>query len=371
MTYVRVSGFKIFKDRHGKQRCYHRKTGIKIDLERAPIGSAAFLAECDKINALLVAVPGQGPKPGTLGGPISTYFGLDHCADLSAATRRDYRQCSNFLEPIFDTPVVKIDTPLLSRIHDRASEKIGWRRANMMKTFLSEVFRHCIPRGLIDKNYVTAVIPKARPKGLARANRPWTSEECTVVMKLAPLHIKGAIAMMMYMGIDPSDALSIKKSDVADGIIWGARGKTQTDLAVPASDKLRAGLDQLPPHNAETVLANTRGQTWTYNGFSTVWDRFKKPLQEEGLIGPGLTLKGLRHRIATELRENGVSTRDIADILGQKTESMPLWYSRDAVLAGKNVKTFTYLEGPEAKAVRASKVVKPAGKSVKPDPESR
>jgi hypothetical protein len=62
-----------------------------------------------------------------------------------------------------------------------------------------------------------------------------------------------------------------------------------------------------------------------------------------------------------------VNTRDIADILGQKTESMPRWYSRDALLAGKNLKTFAYLEGPEAKAVRASKVVKPAGKGVKPD----
>ena len=75
----------------------------------------------------------------------------------------------SLLEPIFDTPLVKIDTPLLSRIHDRTSEKIGWRRANMVRTFLSEVFRHCVPRGLIDRNYVIAVIPKARPKGLARA----------------------------------------------------------------------------------------------------------------------------------------------------------------------------------------------------------
>jgi integrase len=186
-------------------------------------------------------------------------------------------------------------------------------------------------------------------------------------MELAPPHIKGVVAVMMFTGIDPSDALALKKADVADGIIWGERGKTQTDLAVPVSDELRAVLDQLPAHGAETLLANTRGQTWTYNGFSTVWDRFKKPLQEKGLIGPGLTLKGLRHRIATELRESGVNTRDIADILGQKTESMPRWYSRDAVLAGKNLQTFTYLEGPEAKARRASKVVKPAGKSVKPD----
>ena len=117
-------------------------------------------------------------------------------------------------------------------------------------------------------------------------------------------------------------------------------------------------------------MANTRGKTRTYNGFSTVWDRFKKPLQERGLIGPGLTLKGLRHRIATELRESGVNIRDIADILGQKTKSMPRWYSRDAVLAGKNVRTFAYLEGAEAKAVRPSKVVKPAEKSVRPRPKT-
>jgi ureidoglycolate hydrolase len=63
VTYVQVRGFKIFKDRHGKHRCYHRKTGIKIDLERPPIGSAAFIAECEKIVALTVAVAGQGTKP--------------------------------------------------------------------------------------------------------------------------------------------------------------------------------------------------------------------------------------------------------------------------------------------------------------------
>jgi integrase len=217
-----------------------------------------------------MSATGQGPKPGTLWGLVSTYFGLDHFANLSPATRRDYRQCSAFLEPIFDTLVVKIDTPLLSRIHDRASEKIGWRRANMVRTFLSEVFRHCVPRGLIDRNYVTAVIPKARPTGLVRANRPWTRDECRIVMEHAPPQIKGAVAMMMHTGIDPSDALAIKKSDVADGFLWGERGKTRADLAVPVSDELRFILDQLPPHGANTLLANTRGHSWAYNGFSTL-----------------------------------------------------------------------------------------------------
>ncbi|WP_158526380.1 hypothetical protein [Phaeobacter inhibens] len=35
MTIVRVKGFKIFRDWHGKMRCYHRLTGLKIDLERS------------------------------------------------------------------------------------------------------------------------------------------------------------------------------------------------------------------------------------------------------------------------------------------------------------------------------------------------
>jgi hypothetical protein len=64
MTRVGVKGFKIFPDRHGKVRCYHRATGTPIDLAKAPIGSAEFFAECARITALAVVAT---PKPGTLG----------------------------------------------------------------------------------------------------------------------------------------------------------------------------------------------------------------------------------------------------------------------------------------------------------------
>ena len=40
MTRVSVKGFKIFDDRHGKPRCYHRATRTPIDLVAAPLGSA-------------------------------------------------------------------------------------------------------------------------------------------------------------------------------------------------------------------------------------------------------------------------------------------------------------------------------------------
>jgi hypothetical protein len=50
MTFVRVKGFKIFADRLGKFRCYHRATNTPVDIEKNPIGLAGFIAECERIT---------------------------------------------------------------------------------------------------------------------------------------------------------------------------------------------------------------------------------------------------------------------------------------------------------------------------------
>ena len=171
MTVIRVKGFKIFKDRLGKPRCYHRGTGHKIDLAKAPMGSAAFFAECERIRALVDAQ--KEPKAGTLGGLIAAYYQTEHFRDtLSDRTRKDYRKVADYLAPIVDTPAHRLDTPLIAAIHDKAAVKLGWRQANMLRTFLFEVFRYCIPKGLIATNPAAAVIPKPRPKSQPRANRP-------------------------------------------------------------------------------------------------------------------------------------------------------------------------------------------------------
>lgn len=363
MTHIRVRGFKIFDDRHGKPRCYHRKTGHKIDLDKIKLGSAEFFAECAKITALAEARKAQEPRPGTLGRLVQGYFETEHFANLAAATKRDYRKCADFVAPIADTPVASIDTPLIAAIHDRAAKKIGWRRANMLRTFLGQVFRFSIPKGLIDRDYSTGVIPKPRPKGLAYANRPWTQSERAVVLERSAPHIRVAIALIMNTGVDPSDALRLLRSQIQGNIIWGARGKTGEEIAIPIGPTLQRALNAAPAHDAVTILANSKGQPWTYNGFSTVWHRFKTKLEAEEAIEPGLTLKGLRHTVATTLREAGLEERQIADLLGQKTPSMARHYSRSANLAEKNRKT---LEIFELENERRTELVKPLTKNVKP-----
>ena len=363
MTLVRVKGFKIFNDRHGKPRCYHRVTGHKIDLQKTPLGSAGFFVECARIAAIAEARKAQAPKPGALGGLVNAYFQTEHFGNLADATKRDYRKCADFLNPILDTPVSAITTPLVSGIHDKAAGKIGWRRANMLRTFLSQVFRYAIPKGLIDRDYAAGVIPKPRPKDRPYANRPWTVEECTVVLDRSAPHVRVAVALIMNTGLDPSDALKLTRHQIYGNTIWGVRGKTGHDVAIPIGPTLEKALDAAPAHDAVTILATSAGKPWTYNGFSTVWHRFKKKLEAEEAVQPGLTLKGLRHTVATTLREAGLEERQIADLLGQKTPSMARHYSRSANLAERNRITVETLEKENA---RRSKVVKPFKKAVKP-----
>jgi hypothetical protein len=64
MTAIRVKGFQIFTDRHGKMRCYHRASRTAVDLAKSPIGSAEFFAECARIAELtkLTAPPKLRPS---------------------------------------------------------------------------------------------------------------------------------------------------------------------------------------------------------------------------------------------------------------------------------------------------------------------
>jgi len=133
MTIVRVKGFHIFKDRHGRLRCYHRKTGAPIDLAKAPLGSAEFIAECAKIAELAKARAAGEEKPGTLGLLICDYRKSPVFQDLAPRTRADYQGLFEYLRPIADTPISSFTRALVVRIRDKAASTLGRRRGNYIK----------------------------------------------------------------------------------------------------------------------------------------------------------------------------------------------------------------------------------------------
>jgi integrase len=362
MTLIRVKGFKIFADRHGTPRCYHRKTGIAVDLKSCPIGSAEFLAECARIAQLAAVAP--EPRPGTLGKLIAEYRA--HTAfteDIKPKTRKGYQEIFNYLKPIEDMPLVQFNRARVVKIHDKA-QKRGRRFADRVKALLSALFTWGIDRGYMPDNPASKIKNFGRAKDAPRANRPWSDEERHVVLSEAPAHMEDALALMMFTGLGPEDALTLPKNAYRSGEISTHRSKTDEPIYWPAPIELQNILASAPKHHAITLCANSRGRPWTVDGFNSSWAKLRKRLEDSGQIGKGLTLYGLRHTVAVILRELGYDFDTIADALGQATTDMARHYARGADLRPKMRGVVKAFDAELNK--RRTETVNPGGESVKP-----
>jgi hypothetical protein len=329
MTIVRVRGVKRFRDRHGKWRCYHRKTGLPM---KAEFGSGGFFEELARLDGL--ARQAAKPKPGTLGMLVTEYRTSPEFNSLASRTRTDYQRVLEYLRPIADTPLIRFDRGLVVRIRDKANQR-GRRFANYVKAVLSILFSWGVERGYLDTNPAERVKNIRRPKGAPEANRPWTDAERHAVLDAAAPQMKPALSLMMFTGLGPKDALSLPRSFYKGGEIATRRSKTGEPVFWPAPAPLREALAAATEHGAITLCANSNGHPWTEDGFRASWRTLRLRLEKAGRIGSGLTLYGLRHTVAVILRECGFDERTIADALGQKTIEMARHYARGADLRAK------------------------------------
>lgn len=339
MTVMRLKGLKRFKDRHGKWRTYHRATGRPIKSE---FGTPAFLAELAALDALVT--PEAPPKPGTLHALVVAYRAAPQFLTLAAATRRDYQKVFDYLQPIGDLALIDLTTPTVAEIRDKALLKHKFRFANHVRSTLSTVCSWAVERGLIERNPVVGVRQAKRPKDLPDANRPWTDAERHAVMSAAPAHMRPALALMMYAGLGPKDALTLPRTSYDGGSIDLRRSKTGVPVWWPLPKAARDIFAEAPQHDALTLCANSAGRPWTVDGFSASFRTLKKRLEDGGEVGARLTLYGLRHTVAVILRELGYADRAIADVLGQEEPRMALRYAKGADLRRNNAETAAKFE---------------------------
>ncbi|WP_412059052.1 tyrosine-type recombinase/integrase [Bartonella sp. DGB2] len=228
--------------------------------------------------------------------------------------------------------LVKFSPPLVVKIRDRIAEKHGRRSGNYVKTVLSIVFAWGKERGLIKSNPAADIKALKRSKNAPYVNRPWKDHEREAVLAALPDHMRLPIWLMMFCGLDPQDALLLPKSALDDGRINTRRSKTRVGVWMPIPPAIAHEIESSKAMaSASTMLCvNSKGQPWTVSGFRASWRKIKCCLEKEGVIGLGLTLKGLRHTVATILAEIGMDERTIADVLGQKTIEMARHYSRSA-----------------------------------------
>lgn len=212
-------------------------------------------------------------------------------------------------------------------------------------------------RGYIATNTAAGIKDIRRRKDAPDANRPWADEERDNVIAACPAHIRPAIALMMFTGLGPRDALTLPRNFYKANEIATNRSKTGEPVFWPCPAPLTEILAAAPKHSAITLCANSDGKPWTVSGFRASWRRVRAGLERDGMIGPALTLYGLRHTVAVILREIGMDERTIADALGQKTLEMARHYAKGADLKPKMLGVVRSFEAELDK--RKTKAVKP------------
>ncbi|MER2267168.1 tyrosine-type recombinase/integrase [Methylobacterium oxalidis] len=322
-TLVPVKNVKRYRDRHGKWRCYHRPTGRPILSE---FGSEEFFAELRALNGAVEAKPKAAR--GTLKAVMDEYKRSLAFADLAMASRAQYEKYFQVAKPLHDVPIRAIDAAALAVMRDKIALKRGRRTANLTLAVISILFGFAIERKHATVNPAMAVKRAKRDKTKPAANRPWTLEERRAVLEAAPIHIRVPVALCMFTGMRKRDALTVTKAAIQGSRI--ETSKTGEEVFVLIHPDLAAILASVPEHKAPTIAATTRGQPWTSTGFDSVWDRFKRGLEAEGKVGPGLTLHGLRHTVGGLLAQAGCDLDTIRRVLGQRTLQMAQLYSERA-----------------------------------------
>ena len=190
--------------------------------------------------------------------------------------------------------------------------------------------------GLAHENPASRIRKVRRPKDMPRANRPWTKEELKAVTEAAPKHILAPVLLCGLLGWREGEAISAPRTayNRENGCLVRTAAKSGREVKTPVPKVIVAALDALFPHNATTLLVNSRGTPWTLNGFRSSFFKLIRKLEKQRQVGPGLTCHGLRHMAATDLREAGFDLQTIADFLGQDTQGMAAHYSRNADLIG-------------------------------------
>ena len=335
-----LKGVKSYvSPKNGKTYNYHRASGLRILSE--PM-TAEYLAEFQAADAR-VRPPISG-LPGTLKMVVALYLESHEFRGLKPATRQEYQRIANELYTIGEVVMRELTSADIVKIRDAKLKRRNLTVANKTLALLSVLFSYAIERGYANDNPVRHVRKIKRPNSMQRKNRPWKMEEIDAVLSRAHVSIRLPVLIARWTGLRQSDVLALRKADFDGKVIRCQTSKRDVFVVVPVSETLAAYLVANDAANSPTICNNSRGVTWTRDGFKTSLFKLIRRLEQEGIVEKWLTFHGLRHTMATQLSELGYDDRTIADMLGQKSEGMAAHYSRDANLINKLTPAISRLE---------------------------
>jgi integrase len=347
---VRLSGLKIARAR-GKYYVYRRADGIALlkGFEGDKAALLRRLAEPDMIAMYNVGRRRrtQAHPERSLGWLVAWFVDPEQCPeckDLSETTRDEYKDRLNYLEPEFDAPLEIITQASLYEVRDRCVKDKWPAFADKLISALSSMFTAAVKRGYMATNPARGIERASKPN--PNANREWRPEEWVTIFERARPKFRIAMMIARHLGYRSQSIVRVQWShyqpDPTFGKCFRMTHKKNTEQHwVPAVQELQDFLEGLP-RTSTHIATRHNGPAWTSpEQLQKQFSNFINGLEKAGLVGPGLTLHGLRVTFAAaRKRQQGANNEQVAAALGDRDTRMGAHYTRHVENELKVIRAF-------------------------------
>jgi integrase len=226
--------------------------------------------------------------------------------------------------------------------------------SNDVVAYMSAVFRESKDARRRSDNPALGVKRLYKPG--VDANRRWKDKEWEKAFALAPAHLRAPLAIARWCGLRGQDIAALTWANYRDdpdmvkvlAFVPQKNGDKVGEITIGVPDELqtllnamKAGDGVVQPASNSPICRNSLGKQFpSENAMRKAWQDFKqgKPFKAALPTSQDLTLHGLRVTFASELREQGFSDREVADMLGDLSESMGKHYGRGAAMRRTSVR---------------------------------
>lgn len=334
MVKVEYRYVQVFKDRHGRERLYYRRSGEKRLRLRGPLGSAEF--EQDYRAALGASTAGElaQPEPAnprTYKWLCLKYFKSTDFLRLDPGTQRTRELIieHTWAEPVEPGSAILIGDCPLNRFSPKIVRVLRDRKmklphaANSRVKILRRIFKWAMENEHVEANPARDVQYLKTSVG---GYHTWTDDEIAQFEKHWPIGTKArlAFALLRYLGVRRSDVVRIGRQHVREGWIKFTTKKCPTLLELPMPPALQAIIDASETGDL-TYLLTEYGGSFSAAGFG---NKIREWCDAANL--PQCSAHGMRKAGATALAEAGATAHQLMAWFGWKSLKEAETYTRAA-----------------------------------------
>lgn len=227
-------------------------------------------------------------------------------------TREEYRRYLDMIDKEFGSMPLRVIESIRARGKFKAwrgSMSDNPRKADYAWSTLARVLSVAKDNGMISTNVCE------RGGRLYKSDRKeniWDAETIRSMLAVSSRPIQVSLMLALWTGQRQGDLLALPWSAYDGNFLRVRQGKTGARVKIPVVGLLKEVLDQESANKkSTTILTNTRGQSWTSDGFKTSWGKAAK---KAGVSG--LTFHDLRGTAVTRLALAGCEVSEIASITG-------------------------------------------------------